>query len=105
MGVVGQWLVDHWEFTVGTALGILGIVVGIAVALWQRQPKTLDYEVRNRLPLLSPHAQAASQRLAAPLTLMYGNEAIENPYLLTVRIKNTGKRAISADDYAEAIFI
>src|SRR5687767_9755379 len=99
------WLAEHWDFVVGTALGILGIATGIAIAFWQRQPKTLDYYVRNVLPLHSPHAKAASRGLSAPLVMRHGDEYVEDPYLLTVRIINSGKRAIVDDDYVEPITI
>jgi hypothetical protein len=102
---VASWLSDHWEFVVGTAVAILGIVVGIAIALWQRQPKTLDYEVVNKLPILSPNANLAWETPSAPLVVLYGDQKIKDPFLLTVRVRNTGKRAIEAGDYADPITV
>jgi hypothetical protein len=75
-----EWAEDNW-------FGILGILIGVLVAVgqvfWQRQPKTLDYEVRNKLPLLAPQTHEASRGLSAPLHLYYGDELVRNPYLLT----------------------
>jgi hypothetical protein len=50
------WVVEHWEFVVGTLVGLIGIVIAIATILYQRQPKQLDWEVRNDVQLISPHA-------------------------------------------------
>ncbi len=95
-----EWAKDNW-------FGILGILIGVLVAVgqvfWQHQPKTLDYEVRNKLPLLAPQAHKASRGLSAPLNLYYGDELVGSPYLLTIRIRNSGKKAVEKKDYADPI--
>jgi hypothetical protein len=103
--LVTTWLTDHWDSALGIAVGVLGVAVGILVPIWQRKPKTLDYEVRTKLPLLSPHAKSASPRLSLPLQLHYGDELIKDPFLLALRIENTGKVAIVESDYVAPILV
>jgi hypothetical protein len=55
---VWDWVTEHWEFVVGTLIGVIGIVVAILTVWWQRSPKTLDYEVRSDIRLVHPQAGA-----------------------------------------------
>jgi len=92
-----DWLKDHWEFLVGALIGLPGVF-----ALWyQRRPNTLDYRILLNTPLLTRH----NSILNVPLTINYLNNPMEKPHLLRVRVINTGKHAVRADDYASPITI
>jgi hypothetical protein len=90
-----QWVGDHWEFVVGTAIGLIGIAIAIATVIHQRQPKQLDWELRNDVQLVSPHAQ----RLREKLALDYDGVPMQDPRVVIVRVANTGKKAVSKDDF------
>jgi len=96
-----KWWSDYWQFAVGTALAAAGILAGVVIAVWQRQPKRLDYEVMNDVALLSRHERA----LRGKLTVEYNGVRMEAPQIVTVRIRNTGKRGVVDDDYVEPIAI
>lgn len=86
-----EWLRENWQFIVGTAIGLPGLIA----LYFTRRPNTLDYEVTWAGDLLSPQAS----NLDEPLTVTYQGTAIENPYVLRVRVRNTGKHAVRKADY------
>lgn len=90
-----QWFDDRMEFIIGVALAVLGIAVGIAVAWWQHKPKSLDYIITSKGMLMSEEAQG----LKGKLTVTCGDEVINNPWIVTIRIINTGKVAVAKQDY------
>ncbi|MGY1806345.1 hypothetical protein ACI8AF_03165 [Blastococcus sp. SYSU D00669] len=100
-----RWLVEDMRFFWGLAIGLLGIVVTVAIGLWQYQPKRLSYEVIEKVRLIANEATTAARGFSHPLTVYYGTRQLTDPYLLTVRIKNSGKRGIAASDYQGSIAI
>lgn len=93
---------EHYEFLIGTALGVLGIAVGVLVALWQRRPEVLDYEVVTNTPLLSPHATDAVRKQVTVRSL---GVDLTDPRLVTIRVTNTGKRGVASTDYVDPITV
>jgi hypothetical protein len=91
-----DWLGSNWQFVVGTMLGVAGILVGVWFA---KSPSTLDYRVLLIAPLLSRHASKV------PITVSHEGNELEEPYIVQLRVTNTGKRAVRADDYEEPITV
>lgn len=98
MDTLKDWLTDG-QFLVGAVLGLLGVLVGAWGVLRARQPKVLDYKVVNRVALLSPHARSWRGKLE----LSHDKVPLVEPYLVTLRIQNSGKKAVRAADYVEPI--
>lgn len=97
-----NWLATNWQFLASV---VITVVIAFGIYYLQRQPKTLDYEVRTKVPLLSPAAAAATSGLSQPIKLLHGDAVVSEPYLITLRIRNTGKRAVERADYVEPIVI
>ena len=93
-----DWWSENWQFVVGTGIGI---IVGVGIALWQRQPKRLDYDIINNVPILSSQTGHISERLQVE----YDGMIVEEPRIVTIRIENTGKRAVEPDEYEIPITI
>ena len=71
------------------------------IALWQREPKTLDYEIVNNVAILTSHANLLREKLK----VTYEREPLDDPHIVTIRIVNTGKRAVVKGDYDQPIEI
>jgi hypothetical protein len=89
------WLVEYWQFTIGTAIALVSIAIAIATIVYQGEPKQLDYEVRSDHQMLSPH----TRYLAPKPDVIYEGVALKDPQILILRFRNTGKKSISATDF------
>jgi hypothetical protein len=89
------WIVEHWEFLFGV-LGVIGVLVSIIAWIQQRQPKQLDYEIRSDVRLLGTQADEWREKLY----ISYGDVSVKDPWVQIVRIRNTGKKSISRDDFS-----
>jgi hypothetical protein len=85
-------------------LGVIAAVAAIPVSIWlavwtirvQRDTAGhLDYEFISGIRLLAGEAA----RLSSGLRVMSGSQLVADPYLLLVRLINTGRRAISKEDF------
>jgi hypothetical protein len=47
-----SWIVEHWELIFGI-VGVVGVIITTIAWAQQRQPKQLDYEVRNDIRLMN----------------------------------------------------
>ena len=94
-----DWIGDNFGTMVGAVIGLLGVVAALWIAFWQSKPKRLDYEIRNNVPILSSHASALRGRMS----VLFEGKHVDEPRLVTVRIKNTGKQAVTVDDYVDMI--
>jgi hypothetical protein len=86
------------------AIAIVGIIlsiVGILVTLFLRERKHLDYEFISGTRLLADEAT----RLAGELELRFKSSIIKDPYLLLVRLINTGNRPLGEEDFEQPIRI
>jgi Ni,Fe-hydrogenase III small subunit len=89
------WIAANWEFIFGVA-GVIGVILTIVIYFLQRQPKQLDYEIRSDFELINPNAQQVQENLK----LTYSDEPIKEPWVVIVRVRNTGKKSITQDDFA-----
>jgi hypothetical protein len=88
-----------WE-RIGVIAAVVAIPVSIWLAVWtirvQRDTAGhLDYEFISGIRLLAGEAA----RLSSGLRVMSGTQTVADPYLLLVRLINTGRRAISDEDF------
>lgn len=91
------WIEDNWQFLVAVAIALPSIV-----ALWfQRRKNTLDYRVTLVAPILSPQ----SSTMSVPLEITYNGQQVSDPFLVRIRVENTGKHAVRADDYVKPITV
>lgn len=93
------WIAEHWEFSVGTALAVIGIVIAVVTAFYQRQPKQLDYQVMSDIRILSHEARDLREQLG----VTYGGMTLTDPRIVVVRIWNTGKKSVLATDFAGGV--
>ena len=98
---VTTWLSNYWQFLFATVLAVIGIGVSVYLALRDRERKTLDFHVASDVHLLSAHAR----RLGSSLRLEFAGLEVVDPRILTIRIRNSGTRAIVSDDYETPICI
>lgn len=87
-----HWIAQHWEFVVGTAIGVLGIIIAIATVAYQRSPKRLDYKIMSDIRVLNIDADPKWE-------VLYDGRKIEDPRIVVIRFVNTGKQPIRADDF------
>jgi hypothetical protein len=81
---------------VGTIVGIgIGALISIIIYRKQLEPKHLDYEFISGVHLVASEAA----RLAGDLKVTYKDQAIKDPYLLLVRLINTGNKHIESEDF------
>lgn len=93
-----RWLAENWAPVGALALSLFGIAVSLGIAWWQRRPKQLDYAVVSSAGL-----QPDAERMRTPLKIDYNGVCVRSPWLATIRIGNTGRRAILAGDFVEPI--
>ncbi len=81
----------------------IGVISGLITSLviWERsQRKTLSYEVITKTKILPVPEQYTGR-----LEVLFDSRAISKPYLVIIKIINSGKIAIEANDYDRAITI
>lgn len=96
-----EWWEQNWQWSVGAGIGVLGILMGIAIALWQRRPKLLDYRVVSNIPVVASRTGGLKDKLE----VRYGGHQLSDPHIATIRITNTGKAAVRVEDYESPISI
>jgi hypothetical protein len=92
---VWQWLTQSWELIFGV-LGVVGFVITVLAWVQQRQPKQLDWELLTDIRLLDPNFHDWQLRVVSD-----DGQTIDDPRIVTLRIKNTGKKAISRKDFID----
>jgi hypothetical protein len=101
-----SWWSSNWLTVLTTLAGIVaGSLVTFLVARKVHPPKTLDYSLLSKIPIIPPRIHAASRRLSAPLSISSGEAGVQDPYLFTVRIANTGRYAIPREEYVDSITV
>ena len=83
----------------GFLLAAIGILVTIAIAIRQRRPKRVVYEVLTNRQII---ARTAYQTTGA-LAITYGDRNLKDPHLIVIRIANGGKVEIRPDDWEEPL--
>jgi hypothetical protein len=81
----------------GLVLGIIGILITIGVAILQRTPKRVTYDISANRRIIDRAAYQTSGALA----VMYEKRQLKDPYLMVVRVANGGKVEIRPEDWVE----
>jgi hypothetical protein len=98
-GAVSEWWAIHGEQLVWAVVGIAaGLAISGAFYYLQRRKKTLDWMSVTNAPLLNTRA-----KLADGLSIYWMNRPVSRPSIMIIRIKNTGREAIRAEDFAQPI--
>lgn len=77
------------------------LVVAVASAVWAirfRRRKVLTYHVITSTPLLN-----SATGVREDMVVLYKNQAVNNPHLLLLQIRNTGNTEVTAADYHHPI--
>ena len=82
-------------------VGVLVAILAIMVTLLLRERKHLDYEFISGTRLLANEAI----RIAGELQLRFRNSIVKDPYLLLVRLINTGNRPLTEEDFEQPVRI
>lgn len=84
-----DWLGAQW----GSLVGVVGVVTGFLFYWWSRRPKKFGWQIMNQTPILS----TGSGHL--PLKVVFDGQDVSSPYITQVRLGNTGKIELKADDF------
>jgi hypothetical protein len=79
---------------VGAIIGAAGITVAILVYRWQRERRTLHFEMLSDNALLG-----RDHREVAGLQLLYNGQPVKDPHILRIRFVNTGNKEIRPEDF------
>jgi hypothetical protein len=82
-------------------IGAVTAVLTILITLVLRERKRFDFEFISGTRLLADEAT----RLAGELELRFRNSIVKDPYLLLVRLINTGNRPLAEEDFEEPVRI
>jgi len=86
---------------IGPVIGVLGLIAGAVYFYLNRKPKRLNYYVRSSQALL---ARESTQHRHKVQVLVDG-KAANDPMSSVIRIENSGKVEIKADDYVEPLIL
>lgn len=93
---------DIWKW-LGEQFGNIFSVLGLATGFWfywlSRKPKRFGYQVISKTRIL------AHQSVDLPLQVVYAGHEVSSPNILVLRLGNTGKAEIRAEDYEGPIKI
>lgn len=82
----------------GLVVGIGAILISVGIAIWQRRPKRMVYDLSTNRRIVTRTTYQAS----GVLRVMYGDRKLEDPYLIVVRVANDGKVEVRPEDWQEA---
>lgn len=83
----------------GVAVGVVAIMVAVFIYQRQKSPKRLDWQPLGSNPLVSLPAP-----YVGPLIEVTANgEPLESPFIVRLRIANSGKIAIGAGDFEQPL--
>jgi hypothetical protein len=80
---------------VGLIIGVGSIIVSIGIALWQRRPKRVIYDVSANRRLITP----TSYETSGALHVKFADRTLKDPHLIVVRVANDGKAEIRPEDW------
>jgi hypothetical protein len=92
---------DRGIAVVSALAAIIGIPISILIYRFSQERKHLDYEFLSVVRLLADQAT----RLAGELELRFKGDVIKDPYLLLVRLINTGNKPLEVEDFEQPIRI
>jgi hypothetical protein len=82
---------------VGLIVGISGILITISIAVRQRRPKRIVYDIGADRRIITSNAYQST----GALVVMYGERQLRDPYLVVVRVANGGKVEVRPEDWQE----
>lgn len=71
----------------GLIAAIVGVLITIVIAIWQRRPKRVVYDVSANRRIIT----RTTYQESGALHVMYGHRQLKDPHLIVVRIANDGK--------------
>ena len=83
--------------TAGLIVGIGGVLISVVIAVWQRRPKRIVYDIsaNRRIITRTPYQESGA------LHVMYGQLQLKDPHLVVVRVTNDGKVEVRPEDWEE----
>src|SRR5437899_789086 len=81
-------------------IGIVAVITAIVIYLLQRKRKALSCEVVERTPLLTREEEIGSE-----LQVMFKGMAVQDVYLMAIKILNSGNTPITSSDYERQVSI
>ena len=85
--------------TYGFVLAVIGILVTIIIAIRQRRPKRVVYDVLVNRRIIARTTYQATGALA----VIYGDRHLKDPHLVVIRVANGGKVEIRPEDWEEPL--
>jgi hypothetical protein len=82
-----------WQF-IGASLGLLAIILSVYLFIQQRKKKSLSYDVLTLTPLLT-----VNEELTGKIRIVYEGTAVQNVYLLILKVQNDGNVPITPSDF------
>jgi hypothetical protein len=89
-----------WQF-VGAVLALLAVFISIVIYFKERRRKQVSYVILSIDPLLGWGAAA----FKGELQLTYDGKLVDSPYLVSIRIFNSGNVPIPSSDYERPISV
>jgi PASTA domain len=83
----------------GLSLGVISILVAIFIAIKQRRPKRVIYDITANRRIVT----GTDYKVTKGLVVTYGDRRLSDPYLVVVRIANGGKVEIRPEDWEESL--
>jgi hypothetical protein len=103
----GKHRIQSWQVSAvnlgiaGLVVGIGGIVIGavvaIVVAIWQRRPKRMVYDLSTNRRIVT----GTTYQTSGVLRVMYGRRKLDDPHIIVVRVANDGKVEVRPEDWQE----
>jgi hypothetical protein len=91
------WWQQH-EGSIGIIVGLTAIAVAIVVALMQRRPKAMAWDLMVDEELVNPHRSIPSR-----LTVTWIDKPVGHPRLIILRLQNVGRRVVLPGDYLNPV--
>jgi hypothetical protein len=82
-----------WQF-IGVILALIAIIATIVIFYFQRQKKSLAYEIQTNTPVLT-----ISEQVAGKVKVLYEDKPIKNAQLIVIKLINNGNQPITSNDY------
>ncbi|MCA1702351.1 MAG: hypothetical protein LC808_03415 [Actinobacteria bacterium] len=93
---------ESWWDRNAAEIGLAGLVLGVVTAIGsvvifylQRDKKTFDWQVLTDEPIVTETSVPAGERIK----VVWNDIELNGPRLITLRLVNTGKREIRAEDF------
>ncbi len=96
-----HWFDSHtWVVTGLVSLLAIAVSASLTVAIFRknRERKTLDFEIKNDVDLISSHAPRISD-----LKVIYQSDVLDAPRIVSIKFINSGNKLVVADDFVEPI--